>query len=128
MSIALYRCVRAAGVLVVALSLAGCDLAVDGHGGFDFGLAAGKATDEWTRSYKLAPGGRAGNHQRQRPILAEASDGVERGNQRRAVGEGRDRRGGQGTARAKSRCAKRWATSRVARRGPRAAHERAVGP
>ena len=75
MSIALYRCIRAAGILVVVLGLAGCDIAVDGHGGFDFGMAAGKATDQWTRSYNLASGGRLEIINVNGQITAEASDG-----------------------------------------------------
>jgi hypothetical protein len=47
-------------VLVTALTagLAACDLAVNGDGGFQFDLAAGKAQDQWTRSYPMEPGGR----------------------------------------------------------------------
>ena len=44
---------RVTGVLVFAIAVSACDIAVDGHGGFDFGMAAGKAQDEWTRSYPL---------------------------------------------------------------------------
>ena len=62
-------------MLVVVLALAGCDLAVDGHGGFDFGLAAGKATDQWNRSYTLASGGRVEIINVNGKIVAEASDG-----------------------------------------------------
>jgi hypothetical protein len=67
-------------VPVVALFLAapvlvGCDIAVDGHGGFDFGLAAGKANDQWTRSYSLGSGGRLEIINVNGKILAEATNG-----------------------------------------------------
>ena len=35
-----------------------CDIAVDGHGGLGIRPGGGKAQDEWTRSYKVAAGGR----------------------------------------------------------------------
>ena len=66
---------RIAAILVATAALAACDIAVDGHGGFDFGLAAGKAQDEWTRSYSVAPGGRLELINVNGRITAEASDG-----------------------------------------------------
>ena len=66
---------RSARSSLVAVGLAGCDIAVNGHGGLDFDLAAGKAQDEWTRSYKLAPGGRLEIINVNGRITAEASDG-----------------------------------------------------
>jgi hypothetical protein len=62
-------------VVFFASVLAACDIAVDGHGGFDFGLAAGKAQDQWTRTYKVSPGGRLELINVNGRITAEASDG-----------------------------------------------------
>jgi DUF4097 and DUF4098 domain-containing protein YvlB len=42
--------------LFLGVIAAGCDISV-GDGGFSLGLATGKATDEWTRTYTIAPGG-----------------------------------------------------------------------
>jgi hypothetical protein len=47
-----------AAVSILALGLSACDIAIDGHGGLGFDIAAGKAQDDWTRTYKLAAGGR----------------------------------------------------------------------
>jgi hypothetical protein len=66
---------RLAVVLLFSSVFAACDIAVDGHGGFDFGIAAGKANDEWTRTYKVAPGGRLEIINVNGRITAEASDG-----------------------------------------------------
>jgi hypothetical protein len=66
---------KIAGIALFAIALAGCDIAVDGHGGFDFGITAGKASDEWTRSYPLAAGGRLEIINVNGKIIAEASDG-----------------------------------------------------
>lgn len=68
---------RIAAVLIATSALAACDIAVDGHGGFDFGIASGKAQDEWTRTYKVAPGGRLELINVNGRITAEASDGAE---------------------------------------------------
>jgi DUF4097 and DUF4098 domain-containing protein YvlB len=47
-----------AGLLAVAgLALAGCDISV-GKDGVSFDLAAGRASDTWTRTYEVAPDGR----------------------------------------------------------------------
>ena len=43
--------------LVAALAGAACDVQV-GEKGVSVDLAHGKATDEWTRTYTIAPGGR----------------------------------------------------------------------
>ena len=67
---------RIAAVLVLSAALAGCDIAVDSHGGFDF-AAAGKAADEWTRTYKMQAGGRLELINVNGRIAAEASDGSE---------------------------------------------------
>ena len=68
---------RFAALLFVTSALAGCDIAVDGHGGLDFGLAAGKAQDEWTRTYKAGAGSRLELINVNGRITAEASDGTE---------------------------------------------------
>jgi hypothetical protein len=67
---------RIGAVLAVMLAVAGCDIAVDGHGGLGFGLAAGKANDQWTRTYQVAAGGRVEIININGRITAEASDGT----------------------------------------------------
>jgi hypothetical protein len=66
-----------AAILFVTSALAACDIAVDGHGGFDFGLAAGKAQDQWTRNYKVAAGARLELINVNGRINAEPTDGSE---------------------------------------------------
>jgi hypothetical protein len=68
---------RVALALLVAAALAGCDIAVKGDGGFHFDVAAGKAQDEWTRSYKVPANGRFELINVNGKITAEASDGAE---------------------------------------------------
>ena len=68
---------RIAAVLAFASAVAGCDIAVDGHGGLDFGLAAGKAQDEWTRTYKVSAGSRLELINVNGRIVAEPTDGSE---------------------------------------------------
>ena len=67
---------RISAVLVFTFAMAGCDIAVDGHGGLDFGLSGGKATDQWTRTYQVAAGGRLELINVNGRITAEASDGT----------------------------------------------------
>jgi hypothetical protein len=62
-------------VALVALLLVGCDIAVNGDGGFHFDIAAGKAQDEWTRTYQVPSGGRIEIINVNGRITAEASDG-----------------------------------------------------
>lgn len=69
------KLVRIAGAVLCATVLAGCDIAVDGHGGLDFGLAAGQASDEWTRRYPLEAGARFELANVNGRIVAEAADG-----------------------------------------------------
>ena len=91
---------------------AACDIAVDGHGGLNFDLAAGKAQDEWTRSYKVAAGGRLEIINVNGRITAEASDG----DASRSWPSARPRRRATtppANCWARSRCAKKSATSRV---------------
>lgn len=68
---------RIFAVLVASAAFAGCDIAVDGHGGLGFGLASGKAQDEWTRTYAVGPGARFELININGRITAEASDGRE---------------------------------------------------
>ena len=65
-----------AAVVVVSVALAGCDIAVNGDGGFNFDLAAGKAQDTWTRSYPLGKDGRIEIINVNGRITAEATDGT----------------------------------------------------
>jgi ribosomal protein S28E/S33 len=44
-------------VLLLALAATACDIKVGEKGGLSFDIAEGKATDEWTRTYTVAPGG-----------------------------------------------------------------------
>jgi hypothetical protein len=71
------RIARIAAVIVASVSVAACDIAVDGHGGFDFGMAAGKAQDEWTRTYKVPAGGRLELINVNGRITAEPTNGSE---------------------------------------------------
>jgi hypothetical protein len=65
-----------AAVVAVSVALAGCDIAVNGDGGFNFDLAAGKAQDTWTRSYPLGKDGRLEIININGRITAEATDGT----------------------------------------------------
>jgi hypothetical protein len=47
-----------AGVLCLALLNGACDIKVGEDGGLSVDVAAGKASDEWVRTYELKPGGR----------------------------------------------------------------------
>jgi hypothetical protein len=61
-------------IALVSLTLSGCDIAVTGDGGFQFDLAAGKAQDEWTRTYPMTAAGRLEIINVNGRITAEASD------------------------------------------------------
>ena len=54
-------------VLCAALVSVACDVKVGESGGLSVDFAAGKATDEWVRTYDITAGRAPGNHQRQRP-------------------------------------------------------------
>lgn len=62
-------------LVVAALASAGCDLSA-GDGGVSFGLASGKATDTWTRTYTVAAGGLVEILNINGEIRAEASTGT----------------------------------------------------
>ena len=66
---------RVVAVLLFASAVAGCDIAVDSHGGLGFDIAAGKATDEWTRTYSVPAGGRIEIINVNGRITAEAGSG-----------------------------------------------------
>ena len=67
-------------LLALALSasfgLAACDIKAE-NGNFDIDFAAGKATDTWTRSYTIQPGGRFELINVNGRITAESTDGKE---------------------------------------------------
>ncbi len=67
---------RLTAVVAVTVALAGCDIAINGDGGFHFDIAAGKAQDEWTRTYQVAAGGRLEIINVNGRITAEGSDGT----------------------------------------------------
>jgi len=46
-------------LLAAALGLAACDIQVGENGGVKVGMFSAQATDEWTRTYPLAPDGRS---------------------------------------------------------------------
>jgi hypothetical protein len=62
-------------VLGAAVTLSACDIAVNGDGGFHLGMAAGRAQDEWARTYPMASGGRFELINVNGQITAEATDG-----------------------------------------------------
>lgn len=63
--------------LLVGLSVAGCDIKTSANGDFSFGIAAGKAQDTWTRTYKLADKGRLELINVNGRITAEPTDGAD---------------------------------------------------
>jgi hypothetical protein len=46
------------GLAALVLASAGCDVKVGDEGGLSVDFTAGKATDEWVRTYDIKPGGR----------------------------------------------------------------------
>ena len=76
MSLNVVRLSRAFGTAVLAASLAACDISVDRSGSFTFEVAAGKAEDEWTRRYDLAPDSRFALINVNGQITAEVSEGT----------------------------------------------------
>jgi hypothetical protein len=70
------RLVTASALVVLAAGVSACDIAIDGHGGLNFDVAAGKAQDEWARTYTVAPTARLELININGKITAEASDGA----------------------------------------------------
>lgn len=67
---------RLTALAIVVTALAGCDIAVNGDGGLHFDVAAGKAQDEWSRTYQVPAGGRLELINVNGRITAEASEGT----------------------------------------------------
>jgi len=63
--------------LAAGLSLAACDIKTSANGNFSFDLAAGKAEDTWSRTYKVADKGRFELINVNGKITAVATDGPE---------------------------------------------------
>jgi hypothetical protein len=63
-------------LLIASLSVAGCDIQA-GNGDFKVDFASGKATDTWSRTYKLPSTGRFELINVNGKITAEPTDGVE---------------------------------------------------
>ncbi len=66
-----------AAILVAGLSVSACDIKTSANGDFSFDLAAGKATDTWSRTYKLADKGRFELINVNGRITVEPADGNE---------------------------------------------------
>ena len=65
-----------AAILAVGLATSACDIQA-GNGKFDIDIASGKATETWSRTYKLADKGRLELINVNGKITAEATDGNE---------------------------------------------------
>jgi hypothetical protein len=63
--------------LAASLSLAGCDIKATENGHFSLDFAAGKATDTWSRTYTVTPGGRFELINVNGRITAQPADGTE---------------------------------------------------
>src|SRR6478735_6994953 len=63
--------------LSVGLSFAACDIKTSANGDFSFGIAAGKAQDTWSRTYKLGDKGRLELINVNGRITAQPTDGTE---------------------------------------------------
>lgn len=66
-----------AAVLVVGLASAACDVKTSANGEFSFDIAGGKATETWSRSYKVGENGRFELINVNGRITAEPADGAE---------------------------------------------------
>jgi hypothetical protein len=64
-------------VLSAGLSVAACDIKTSANGEFSFDIAQGKATDTWSRSYKVAADGRFELINVNGRVTAESTDGPE---------------------------------------------------
>ncbi len=63
--------------LAVGLATAGCDIKTSANGDFSFDIASGKATETWSRTYKLAGKGRFELINVNGRVTAEPTDGAE---------------------------------------------------
>ena len=66
-----------ASILAVGLATAACDIKTSANGNLSFDIAAGKATETWSRTYKVADKGRFELINVNGRITAEATDGAE---------------------------------------------------
>ena len=66
-----------AAVLSAAMTTAACDIQTSANGNFDIDFASGKATDTWSRTYKLAADGRFELINVNGRIFAEPAEGAE---------------------------------------------------
>ena len=66
-----------ASILAVGLATAACDIKTSANGNLSFDIAAGKATETWSRTYKVAANGRFELINVNGRITAEATDGAE---------------------------------------------------
>jgi DUF4097 and DUF4098 domain-containing protein YvlB len=66
-----------ASILVAGLSLAACDIKTSANGNFSFDIAAGKAEDTWSRTYKVSDKTRFELINVNGKIIAEPTDGSE---------------------------------------------------
>ena len=64
-------------VLSAGLSVAACDIKTSANGNFSFDIAGGKATDTWSRTYKVPATGRFELINVNGRITAEPTDGAE---------------------------------------------------
>src|SRR5688572_14107210 len=62
--------------LFLGIAAAACDISVN-DSGLSFGVASGKATDEWRRTYSIDPGGRLEIENVNGVVDASAADGSE---------------------------------------------------
>src|SRR5687768_4893802 len=62
-------------ILAVGLSVSACDVQTSADGHFSFDIAQGKATDTWSRTYAVQPGGRFELINVNGRITAEPTDG-----------------------------------------------------
>jgi hypothetical protein len=64
-------------ILVAGISLAGCDIQAGNNGDFKIDFASGKATDTWSRTYKIPENGRFELINVNGKITAEPAEGAE---------------------------------------------------
>ena len=64
-------------VFVASLASTACDIQTNANGHFDIDFAAGKASDTWSRTYTVEPGGRFELINVNGRITAESTDGKE---------------------------------------------------